>query len=200
MKSGALFLAIMVPPLLFGCRDVHAPNAPNFATAIEGYLANHGQLCLRIGAWPVTVEHDSVMAERLQVLAQHQLVQLESHDNEGQRYHLTLTALPYVTFKSTHTLLTGEIKQWQALCWGQKRLEGILEWEGPRAFGDYQEVNVTYTYALSSLAPWARDPTIQAAFPEIARALSGKRALKEVRLLTLTNRGWVVKSDYEYFW
>jgi hypothetical protein len=49
---------------------------------------------------------------------------------------------------------------------------------------------VIYTFKLSNVAAWARQPQVKAAFPVLGRTVDGERAQKEKLYVKRTPQGW----------
>jgi hypothetical protein len=110
------------------------------------------------------------------------------------RYTLTDAAKPFAQEKEvTSFSLDGAQKQTD-LCWGNKTLDKIVKWEGPKKLGDYQEAGITYTYKVDNLADWAKRPDVQAAFPDVRSTLDGAGSKESKHVIKLTSQGWEAKG------
>ncbi len=55
---------------------------------------------------------------------------------------------------------------------------------------DNQEATVTYADKIDNLVDWARRPEVQAAFPNVQRALDGVGKGESRHAVKLTGEGW----------
>jgi hypothetical protein len=78
------------------------------------------------------------------------------------------------------------------LCYAKVELHKIIKWDEPMSLGSYTETNITYQYALSDVAPWAKRPDIQAAMPDIKKVIEEAETAEQTITVKLTNIGWEV--------
>ncbi len=76
------------------------------------------------------------------------------------------------------------------LCYATKTIDRVDNFTVPAdAFGQHIS-EVTYFQKVTRLEPWAKDPSIQAAFPELRQDLDHLSTTPAKMDLTLTNKGW----------
>lgn len=81
------------------------------------------------------------------------------------------------------------------LCYARRQLDDIQHWTEP---GDIMGVNVTqvsYSWTLEDIAPWADNDDIRAAFPAIAQALDDPRG-EDTEAFIRTNTGWIHERQF----
>ncbi len=219
MKA-SLVLMIGSAVLVIGCGKTSDPTEKNFSAAIKQYLDKKGDLCLRLNKWPVDLsEADLRMlkalptgeAAQMHALAtagvvsgiDAQVDQVGMFDGKptGQkfpvkRYTLTEAGKKYyreqdVTRIGLDGVGTG--KQGD-ICYGKKKLQKVVKWEGPMKFGDYQEANVIYLYQIDNLADWSSSREFAAAFPHAARLIEEAGKKEQQGGVKLTSAGWEPKG------
>lgn len=79
-------------------------------------------------------------------------------------------------------------------CYGTKTVDSIVNWTEPTAIGLATQTEVTYTYKISNLAPWAERTDIQNQFGDVRATIAGISKTDELVGLQLTNQGWEVTS------
>ena len=60
--------------------------------------------------------------------------------------------------------------------------------------GAGSQSEVTYTYKVANLAPWAERPDVQREFGDVRTTIGGISKSNEIAGLQLTNQGWEVPS------
>lgn len=218
MKISFLTLAA-ASLVLAGCGSKLDPNETNFGAAISQYLDKKGDLCFGPKQWPVDVTPLEVRMARnsptglpaqmaaLEAigLATSENVQpdrpnlLPTAANENpmvKRYHLTDEGRKYNREREVERITFGGIKKVteSALCFGQKRLDKVVKWEGPIKLGDYQEASVKYLYKIDNLVGWAQKSELQTAFPRIKEIVDAAKKKEQTHAVKLTNVGWEPKG------
>jgi hypothetical protein len=77
-------------------------------------------------------------------------------------------------------------------CYGDKTVDSIIRWTEPMTMGSASQTEVTYTYKIVDLAPWAQRPDVQRAFGDVRTIVNGVSTVNETVELQLTNQGWEV--------
>lgn len=196
--------------MLGGCSNEKKPNAANFRNAINQYLAKHGQQCTFFAqTFPIDIPASELKdqygtAPQMAALEQAGLVH---GSNTTTVLHGMMGALgPSVPRSVRHYELTDEgrkyfqvkpgiLGQSSAFCYGQKTVDSIVKWTEPAAVGPYTQSEVTYTYKITDLAPWANRSDVQQAFGGIRTTVSGISKADEAAGLQLTNKGWEVPEQ-----
>jgi hypothetical protein len=70
-------------------------------------------------------------------------------------------------------------------CYGHRVVSGIASFTPPGPHNGFTETTVTYRYSMEDVPVWAKTDKIEAAFPDLAKALSGSATDQ----LTLANAG-----------
>lgn len=199
-------IAIASVFLLTACNDVRKPSAANFTTAIDQYLTKHGEACTALGqAFPINIPRSEsggssgigtkmaalqeaglvhatettavvhTMLDPLRGATPPQPVKQYDLSDEGKKYVQQVPAI------FGHT--TG-------LCYGHKSIASVLKWTEPTTVGADTQAEVSYTYKIPDLAPWAKLPDVQQAFPDIGAVVRGISSTSQTIGLHLTNHGW----------
>ena len=202
-----LSLAILASVLLVAaCNSVKKPSNANFTKAINQYLQVHGQACTWIGQeFPVDVSESQLkpnfgIGSKMAVLEQAGLLQSTdtvvtvpeifgpSIQRRVKRYQPTAAGRQYLQRSQ------APLGQSAGFCYGTKTVDSIVKWTEPTTFGSATQTEVTYTYKISSLAPWAKRTDIQNQFGDIRATIAGISKTDELAGLQLTNQGWEVPA------
>ncbi|HVB55482.1 MAG TPA: hypothetical protein VNE63_03490 [Candidatus Acidoferrales bacterium] len=195
--------------LIAGCNDSKKPDAANFTKTINQYLARHGQACTFFAqTFPIDIPASALMdqygtAPQMAALELAGLVHGSNttaviHGMMGalgpsaprpvRRYELTDEGRKYFQVKP------GVFGQNSAFCYGQETVDSIVKWTEPATMGPYTQSEVTYTYKIADLAPWAKRADVQQAFGDIRTTVSGISKANEMAGLQLANKGWEVPA------
>ena len=205
-RTVAKLIALSSLFVLVACNSVRTPNSTNFTSAINQYLAKHGQACTSIGReFPIDIPASVPQSQcgfgpQLSALQQAGLVSetdttavvhgmLDSLRGSAppqpvRRYQLTAEGQKY--FQQ----VPGTFGQTGGLCYGQKAVDSVFKWTDPVTTGGSSQTEVSYTYKIVNLAAWAERADIQQAFPDISAAVSGASKTNQIAGLQLTNEGW----------
>lgn len=208
---GTFYLTIAGLLVLTACNSAKTPNSINFTHAIDEYLTKHGSVCTAIGQqFPIDLPQ-SMKSERfgigpkLGALEQAGLVR--SSDTTAvvhgmldslrgstppqpvKRYELTADGRKY--FQQ----IPGILGQAGGFCYGQKSVDAIVKWTEPVNEGTSSQIEVTYTYKIPDIAPWAQRIDVQQAFSDIRTNVTGASNTPEVAGLQLTSTGWEVPGQ-----
>jgi hypothetical protein len=114
----------------------------------------------------------------------------------GYRYDLTETGQKYIGSSGRSIFMTREDPR-QELCFGKRLVIEVVRYTEPGpAFGGVTATEVTYTWRLTSVAPWAKDTAVQNAF-FTQNELRAEKQPQEARIsLVLSNDGWHVPSGF----
>jgi hypothetical protein len=203
MRSFSLFLLAGVVALT-ACDGARKPSDTNFRKAIDQYLAKHGKACTWIGRpFPVDVSESE---QKLQSGAAAQMAVLEgaglvrssdtvaatpgifgpSAPRRVKRYEPTDEGKKY--FQQVSVVLG----QSAGFCYGDKTVDSIVKWTEPVTMGASSQTEVTYTYKIANLAPWAERSDVQREFGDVRTIVNGISKSNEIAGLQLTNQGWEV--------
>jgi len=192
--------------LLTACNDVKKASDGNFRKAISQYLEKHGKACTWVGRpFPIDVSEPE---QRLQVGTSTRMAALEaaglvqSSDTVAptpsvfgpgaprrvKRYEPTEAGKKYLQ------QIPGVLGQSAGFCYGDKTIDSIVKWTEPATMGPALQSEVTYTYKISNLAPWAERPDVEREFGDVRTTVSGISKFLDLAGLQLTNQGWEVPS------
>ncbi|MBU4610301.1 hypothetical protein IMZ29_07035 [Achromobacter sp. GG226] len=191
---------------LAACDSKSDANAKNFGEVVDSTLLALGPECVNLGHWPkeLPAGSKSIEADRLAALSAAGLVKQEPAQVQqlsvfgtateqmtaGFRYTLTEVAARSVVERPTVRGLFGPKDQMDShLCWGQKRLEKVVKWLGPKRDGEYAEASVIYTAKLTEEQPWASQPIMQKTFRDVERSMA-RIGREESMDLELSSEGW----------
>jgi hypothetical protein len=205
-RFSLLFLAGVIS--LTACDNARKPVDSNFRQAINQYLIKHSEACTSIGReFPVDVTEseqklESGISSQMAVLERVGLVRSSNTTavvhgmmdalrgptptQPVKRYELTAEGQKY--FRQTH----GPLGQTGSFCYGQKTVDSIVKWTAPVAVATDSQSEVTYTYKIANLAPWAEMPDIQRVFWDVRTTIKGISKTTAVVGVQLTNQGWQV--------
>jgi hypothetical protein len=190
----SLLLGLSLSAALSACNSKTSANEKNFSTAISQYFDKKGEMCLAPIEWPVDVYGTDLrqqkmypdgVAGQMAALEAAGLAKGEDVTSSG-----AVKSRRYVMLDAAKPWLRAAPGQEPRLCWGRKSLSKVGRWADPAKVGDHEESSVIYTYQLSNVAPWARNPQIKQAFPELGRNIDGERKQEEKLYVKLTPNGW----------
>jgi hypothetical protein len=179
------------------CGSKNDPSKENFSIALTQYLKQEGQLCVDVGSWPVVTlmgPHISPNSEigRLKALEAAGLLK-GTADAKGwsKSFAPTEAAKPFQMERSIRVAGMGGFKRVNvnSLCWAQKELQSVDQWDQPMKLGDYQATMVHFTYKLVNVADWAKRPEVLEAFPVIRKEIEAEPQ-KSRNGVKLTSEGW----------
>jgi hypothetical protein len=196
---------------LTACNTTGAPGNGTFTKAINAYLTTHGEVCTAIGRqFPIDLPRSEQsepygIAPKLAALEQAGLVHATNTTavvhgmldplrgsepaQPVKRYELTDSGRRY--FKQ----VPGAAGQNKGFCYGHKSVDTIVKWTEPVKAGASSQTEVTYTYRIADMAPWAERSDVQQAFSDIRTTVNGASKTTEVVGLELTSKGWEVPGQ-----
>lgn len=197
---------------LAACDSKSDANAKNFGEVIDAALLAQGPECISLGQWPKdlptgtkSIEADQLAALSAAGLVQKEPAQVQQHGffgiptdelTAGDRYTLTAMAAKYTVERTAPWNLIGtNDKPNTYLCWGQKRLDKVVKWLGPKKNGEYAEASVFYTAKLTDQQAWATQPLMLRNFRDLERA-QARTGREESMDLQLSSEGW--ESTHRY--
>lgn len=203
----AIALCLIASAVFAACSDPNAANEGNFLAAIQKDASHYDQRQCTSGVQlPARVsdrtafgmlnnntsQYDElrhlglVSTKHSSVYHPAQFFQAAWTERIAQ-YTITPTGARYARAQ-TGTFGGQQI----AFCYAVKAPERITNFTVPGDLNGMKVSQVRYTYGLSQIAPWANDPDIGAAFPEISSTIAGEHNQEQTIALTLTNNGWEV--------
>jgi hypothetical protein len=204
-RFSLIFLAGVV--FVTACDNAKKPSDGNFRKAINQYLEKHGKACTWIGGpFPIDVSESE---QKLQSATEAQMAVLEAaglvHSSDTvaptpgilgpgaprrvKRYQPTEAGKKYLQQTS------GIFGQSAGFCYGDKTVDSIVKWTEPVTMGAGSQSEVSYTYKIANLAPWAERPDVQREFGDVRTTVNGTSKSNEIAGLQLTNQGWEIPGQ-----
>jgi hypothetical protein len=191
---------------LTACNDVKKPSDGNFRKAINQYLEKHEKACTWVGRpFPIDLSESE---QKLQSGTSAQMAVLEAAGlvrssntvaptpsifgpgapRRVKRYQPTEAGEKYLQ------QVPGIFGQAAGFCYGDKTVDSIVKWTEPATMGPALQSEVSYTYKIANLAPWAERPDVQREFGDVRTTVNGISKSSEIAGLQLTNQGWEVPT------
>jgi hypothetical protein len=206
MPKTAIFLALgaVVSAALCACDSKTSANEKNFAAAVSQYFDKKGDMCLDPMAWPVDVYETDLRQQKLYPdnvagqmaaleaagLAKGEDATLPGTFVDGKPDGVAVKVRRYTMLDAAKPYLHAVAGHRPRICWGRKSLDKVVRWAEPAKVGDHEESSVLYTYKLSQVADWAKQPQSKEAFSELGRNVDGEHTQKEKLYVKLTPQGW----------
>ncbi|HEY0264498.1 MAG TPA: hypothetical protein VGC07_08235 [Granulicella sp.] len=161
--------------LLGGCSSSSTPNPKDYIKPLNARFLEHSE-CLMPDAPRFPYEtSDPTKRKQMNALAAAQLLEAKEEKSIGvSRY--TLTPI-------------GE-RTGPRFCYGHRNVVSIDSSTPPVVTNGFPQTEVTYTYTIEDVPVWAKTAEVLAAFPEMAKAISGTSTGKGK--LAKTMAGWTV--------
>lgn len=172
MKKTFFAGALLLP--LLACNNAAKPTPENFLKALNTYLPDHKE-CLLDGSIKFPYEtSDPAVMKQMDALVKAQM--LESHRAE-------------VIKVTVYSLTPSGVKAGHNLCYGHREATAIVSSTPPAPANGFTETQVVYRYSIMDQPVWAKTPEVVAAFPKMAREVSGDATATQALALT---RVWTV--------
>ncbi|WP_233833830.1 hypothetical protein [Paraburkholderia sp. ZP32-5] len=213
LAGGALSLIALT--LFAGCHDKSQDaSRENFTAAINGFLAQHGHMCLAKYDWPIYVTTDDTAngtRDALQMpvleklgLVKGKNVQAERTDADGKKiyanarvYELTPEGQKYyLHIPEVVATATKTVTHPADFCAASLTLDKVVGWEKPMQLNGKTVSSVVYTYKIDP-APWAKDADAQRVFPMVKRVIEGAGTMQLREGVHLTSEGWVSDEVFQ---
>lgn len=208
MQNKIVGIAVVVT--LIACASKTDPSEANFKAALDQYFAKKGDVCLDFPGWPKEINtsvksfgSDRPYSDIAQMKALESVGLVESKEVEkpveswgkptGRTNTITqfdLTPAGKAAMRKPGTNTSAWSSGKHDLCYGKQAVDKIVKWDAPMSFGEYKATSVTYTYKINDLSPWASNPKMQEAFPQLKRTLEGVGSEESKHGVELTNLGW----------
>ncbi len=176
VSTSRIAATALIVLLVTGCKPSKTKATPeNFIAGLNASFATHNE-CLfpQAPRFPYETsdkaeikQYDSLVKAQLLTMAQEAAI----HVN---RYSVTTTGTRYAP----------------RFCYGHRNVTSIESFTPPVQANGFPETHVPYRYSLQEVPVWAKTPEVQAAFPEMARAISGESTAHATLAGTLA--GWQV--------
>ena len=115
--------------------------------------------------------------------------QIKQFDSLVKAQLLTVAQEPAIKV-SRYTVTTIGTRYAPRFCYGHRTVSAIDSFTPPAQANGFPETHVTYRYTIQDVPVWAKTPEVQAAFPEMARAITSEST--GTATLAGTLAGWQV--------
>ena len=166
-----------------GCQSKTAPTKENYIAALNAHYAAHDD-CLfpgglrfpfSVSAKPGAASDSTVSVKSLEALKDAGMLErTEDKDLHVNRY----------------TLTTAGSRASARFCYGHRVISSIDSSTEPAKVNGFPETQIEYHYTMIDVPIWAKSEAIQAAFPEMGKAIKGEGTGKA--RLSQTLAGWQV--------
>ena len=174
MKVPARIALLLAVSLIAGCNSKSAETPENFMTGLNKYWPEHRRDCLFPAGWrfPYTTS-DAKEQQQLDALVK---VLLLKRTKEQK--------LAY--YEPTDYGKAGAPRY----CYGYREATSVLSNTPPEVKDGFRQTGVTYRYQMKDVPTWAKSDDLKAAFPQLAKDLSGDATATTP--LAQTGAGWQV--------
>jgi hypothetical protein len=195
IRRRSMMSILMAMPLLVACDDKRAANAGHFEQALQHYYDGHPE-CAALpidfalgtpvgidGSW--RGQADAMVRAGLlsAVPSKGELTASAVSAPVSVQYALTTAGVQAIR-KGADSFLGG-----MTLCYAQRRITKVASFTVPAEVLGTTASRVSYGYELGDIAAWAKDSTLQDAFPSIKAALAAPNR-SDTDGMVLTDKGW----------
>jgi hypothetical protein len=174
-KSIALVAAALLLLPLSACNSKSKATPENFITGLNAHFAEHPE-CLFPN--PPTFPYettDPAMTKQMNSLVDAQLLKVSvERDIHASRY----------------TTTDAGARVAPRFCYGHRNITAIDSFTPPTPTNGFPETQVTYHYVMQDVPVWAKSTEVLAAFPDMAKQISGPSSDKAT--LAGTVAGWSI--------
>ena len=164
---------------LVGCSSVTKPTNQNLTKAINNYYEDRPDCLFPHGRnFPYEVAPGADAKE--------QKKQMDALTDAGLMTRLEDRSIHI----DRYTLNAAGNRYGPRFCYGHRSVNSIQSFTPPAPRNGFNETTVTYQYSLVDVPVWAKTPQVEAAFPQMAKELSGN-ATDQMTLATV-GAGWQV--------
>ena len=174
-------------PLLVACDDKQTASPDNFARGLQSYYDGHPE-CV---ALPIDLPIDTPVGTadpRRQrpdaMVAAGLLSATPVNASAAVQYSLTAAGEAAIR-KGADPFLGG-----MTLCYARRKVVKVTSFTPPADVLGVKASRVTFDYELRDIAPWAKNESLQDAFPEIKSGLAAPNRT-DTEGIVLTSGGWV---------
>ena len=203
----SVYLMVGVALLLSSCKDSKKPTEAELEAAINRYLETHEQACTWLGRpFPIDISsnHENLtegiprhlatlekvgLVHSVETVVNHQAMLGGTTRKNVRRYEPTDAGKSYVS--QVGAVLT----QSAGFCYGTKTVDSIIDFIKPANSGPALITEVTYTYKINDLAPWAGRSDVQSEFGDVRMMVEGISKENKTVGLQLTGKGWVAPGQ-----
>jgi hypothetical protein len=165
---------------LGGCSNsANQPTEKNFVQALNTYYQDRSECLFPQGRefpYEVSPGPDAKQGKQLMdaLMDAGMFTRLEDRDLHVDSYSLTTIGKRYAP----------------RFCYGHRAVTGIASFSPPGPKDGFTETTVTYRYTLEDVPVWAKTDKIEAAYPALAKGMSGTAT--DTQTLASAGAGWQV--------
>jgi hypothetical protein len=168
-------LALSFLSVTTGCVSSKSrPSAANFTAGLDKHLLEHSDCLFDNIRFPFEASERDKTKQMDSLVKAQLLDKSEEMSIHVSRYIVTPTGARYAP----------------RFCYGHREVTSIESFTPPAAANGFTESTVVYHYVMNDVPVWAKTPEVEAAFPEMAVAISGNATGKAI--LAQTPVGWQV--------
>lgn len=203
----ALALLALAGLLVAGCGSERSANEKNFRAAIDTHLGTEPKCIGEPGiTFPMPLPTGrppearspayAAILQRLDALVRLGLLssRVERGGVAGEETVYDLTPAGRAVHRQVRKGRWDPLRPVAAFCYGTAAVESIVRFTEPAEGLGQVTSEVTYTYRLRDVAPWAEDPELRRTYPYLEQELATREGSpREARLtLVLADDGWRV--------
>ena len=175
---GKISVCLIALFVLSACDDGQALTESQARRTLQDYYDAHPVCASMAIGFPVEIANVAYLKGQMEALTKAGLIVVT-----GTRYRVT-TAGESVLHPGADKFLGGT-----DVCFAKRSIQKITVMTVPAEVAGVMIATVTYDYALKDVAPWANEPTMASAFPQI-RTVLGKPEGHATDVLVQTTDGW----------
>jgi len=175
---GKISVCLIALFVLSACDDGQTLTESQARRTLQNYYDAHPVCTSMAISFPVESANVAYLKGQMEALTKAGLIVVS-----GTRYRVT-TAGESVLHPGADKFLGGT-----DLCFAKRSVQKITVMTVPAEVAGVMIATVTYDYALKDVAPWANEPTMASAFPQI-RTVLGKPEGHATDVLVQTTDGW----------
>ena len=174
-KRSVAILSVVLLLLATGCKSKTKATPENFITGLNASFQTHSE-CLFTDPPRFPFEtSDAAKTKQFNSLVKAALLDVK----EEAAIHV-----------SRYTPTDAGAHFAPNFCYGHRKVTAIDSFTPPIPAHGFPETSVTYRYTIQDVPVWAKTPEVQAAFPEMAHAISSESTAQATLAQTLA--GWQV--------
>jgi hypothetical protein len=200
---GCLVGLLALSVFMTGCSDPKAATEKNFIVAIQSFLDTTYPKCYFNEKFPATIPDFNLRGEKAIFEAMVKVGLLAKKDEEHVEKRIfgkDVTVVKptfYLTDEGKKFYKPDAVKNLRGetvggFCMGQAKVKQIPQFSEPSDMFGQKISRVNYTYEVSNLPSWTKDPAILLAMPKLKIDVeSGQTPIKALDAVVLTNNGWI---------
>ncbi len=176
LRATALSLsAAAILSSTIGCNPKAKPTSANFIQALNARFLEHSE-CLFVDTKFPYATSDPVKTKQMNTLVKSLLLE---------------SSFEYAVHTTRYTPTTTGARSAPRFCYGHRTVTSIDSSTPPaKAANGLPETQVTYHYKMEDVPVWAKSPDVLAAFPDMAKKISGDSI--DHATLAQTIAGWQI--------